>query len=220
MLSFDLFPLLLSLKVASLATLANICLAVPLGFFLIRGDFPGRRLLDSFLTLPLVLPPTVLGYYLLVLIGRQGALGRFLESSFGINLVFTWQAAVIAALCSSFPLLYKSAQAAFAAVDRNMENAARVLGRTERAVFFTVTVPLAWKGLLAGTVLAFARALGDFGTTIMVAGNIPGRTQTMPLAIYDAVAGGETAQANGLVLIMTLTALIILMILNRMERKF
>ena len=220
MFSFDYYPLLLSLKVSILATMINIFVAIPLGFLLTRFEFRGRRLLDSFCTLPLVLPPTVLGYYLLVFIGRQGLLGQFLESHFGFNLVFTWQAAMIAAFCSSFPLLFKSAQAAFAAIDQNMENVARTLGRSELAIFFTVTVPLAWKGLLAGTVLAFARALGDFGTTIMVAGNIPYKTQTMPLAIYDAVGAGETGRANMLVLVMTVTAMIILLVLNRMEHKF
>ncbi|MGI6686057.1 MAG: molybdate ABC transporter permease subunit [Bacillota bacterium] len=220
MTNLDLQPLFLSLKVSTFATFFSILLGIPLGLMLSRASFKGKKLIDSFFTLPLVLPPTVLGFYILVAIGRQSPLGRFLEIQFGINLVFTWQAAVIAAFFTSFPLLVRSAKAAFGAIDRNLENAARTLGRSELSIFFTITVPLAWKGLIAGVVLAFARALGDFGTTMMVAGNIPGKTQTMPIAIYDAVIAGNTGQANMLVLVMTLTAIIVMIILNTMEEKY
>ncbi|ATW24919.1 molybdenum ABC transporter permease subunit [Candidatus Formimonas warabiya] len=220
MTDLDFRPLLLSLKVSTLATFFIILIGTPIGFVLARAKFKGKSILDSLFTLPLVLPPTVLGYYLLVAIGRQSPLGKLLENQFGINLVFTWQAAVIAAFFTSFPLLVRSAKAAFAAIDPNMENAARTLGRSELSIFFTVTIPLAWKGLMAGVVLAFARALGDFGTTMMVAGNIPGKTQTMPIAIYDAVIAGNTGQANVLVLVMTLTAIIIIIVLNTVEQKY
>jgi molybdate transport system permease protein len=220
MTNLDLQPLFLSLKVSTFATFFSILLGIPLGLMLSRASFKGKKLIDSFFTLPLVLPPTVLGFYILVAIGRQSPLGRFLEIQFGINLVFTWQAAVIAAFFTSFPLLVRSAKAAFGAIDRNLENAARTLGRSELSIFFTITVPLAWKGLIAGVVLAFARALGDFGTTMMVAGNIQGKTQTMPIAIYDAVIAGNTGQANMLVLVMTLTAIIVMIILNTMEEKY
>ncbi|WP_227762148.1 molybdate ABC transporter permease subunit [Zhaonella formicivorans] len=218
--SSELQPLLLSLQVAGLATLLVIMVGLPVSLILAKANFIGKNLLDAFFTLPMVLPPTVLGYYLLVAIGRQSPLGAFLETRFGVNLVFTWQAAVLAAFISSLPLMVKSAKAAFGAIDVNIENAARTLGRPEWEIFFTVTLPLAWKGIAAGVTLAFARALGDFGTTIMVAGNIPGKTQTMPIAIYDAVLAGDTARANYLVLIITVTAFTILFILNRLENKY
>lgn len=220
MTNIDIQPLLLSLKVSSLATLFIVLVGIPIALLLSRASFRGKNLVDSFFTLPLVLPPTVLGYYLLVAIGRQSPLGQFLENTFGINLVFTWQAAVIAAFFTAFPLLVRSAKAAFGGIDRNIENAARTLGRSELSIFFTITIPLAWKGLMAGVVLAFARALGDFGTTMMVAGNIPGRTQTMPIAIYDAVLSGNTGQANLLVLVMTVTAIVIIVVLNTIEQKY
>ncbi|MGE5576025.1 MAG: molybdate ABC transporter permease subunit [Syntrophothermus sp.] len=215
----DLFPLLLSFKVATLATVISLGLGVGIAWILARRRFPGKDLLDALVTLPMVLPPTVLGYYLLVAIGRRGPLGSFLEGTFGVTLVFTWQAAVIAAAVASAPLLIKAARAAFEGVDRRVEDAARTLGRSELSIFFTITIPLAWRGIMAGTILAFARALGDFGTTIMVAGNIPGKTQTMPIAVYDAVLGDNTPLANALVLITTFTAVVVLIALNRLERS-
>ncbi|KRG61324.1 ABC transporter permease, partial [Stenotrophomonas terrae] len=166
----DWSALWLSLKVAGWATAINLVLGVGFGALLARRRFPGRELLDTVFTLPMVLPPTVLGYYLLVLIGSNGPLGRWLESSFGINLVFTWQAAVIAAAVASFPLVFKPARAAFEDVDGQLEQAASTLGVSELALFFRVTLPLAWRGILAGLLLAFARAMGEFGATIMVAG--------------------------------------------------
>jgi molybdate transport system permease protein len=166
--------LALSLKVAGCATLIDLVLGVAVGFLLARRRFPGRELLDTLLTLPMVMPPTVLGYYLLVLIGRHGWLGAWLQDSFGINLIFTWQGAVIAAAIVIFPLVFKPARAAFEGVDGQLEQAARVLGVSEAALFFRVTLPLAWRGILAGVLLGFARALGEFGATLMVAGSIPG----------------------------------------------
>ena len=218
--NIDFSPLYLSLKVACFATLLTILLAIPLGYFLARCNFWGKDLLDSLFTLPLVLPPTVLGYYLLVLIGRQSPLGAFLNEKLGIQLIFTWQAAVLAAFFSSYSLLLKSAKAAFATIDQNLENAARTLGRSEINIFFTVTIPLAWKGLTSGIILSFARALGDFGATLMVAGNIPGKTQTMPIAIYDAVIADNVGQANLLVIIITLVAIIAMFLLQLLERKY
>ena len=215
----DLFPLLLSLQVAVFATLIALLLGTPLAWALARLDFPGRGVASSLVMLPMVLPPTVLGYYLLVVIGRQGAIGRFLEDTFGITLVFTWQAAVVASSLVSLPLLVRAAQAAFEDVDRTVESAARTLGRSNAAVFLTVTIPLAWRGIAAGTSLAFTRALGEFGATLMVAGNIPGQTQTMPVAIYDAVQGGNTALANVLVGIVTVTAIVVLVAFDSIGRK-
>ena len=215
----DLFPLYLSVKVAGFATAITFVFGLALAWLLARTRFWGRSLLAAAITLPLVLPPTVLGYYLLILIGRQSAFGQLLQRGFGLSLVFTWQAAVLASAIVSLPLLVRGAQAAFEAIDPDLENAARTLGRSELAVFLTVSVPLAWKGILAGTVLAFARALGEFGATLMVAGNIPGETQTMPIAIYDAVQAGNMVLANTLVVIVTVASVAALFSLEQVARQ-
>lgn len=218
MAEIDLFPLYLSLKVAGTATIVSFTFGLGIAWLLARQEFWGKSMLASLVTLPMVLPPTVLGYYLLVMIGRNGPLGRFLEGTLGIDLIFTWEAAVLASSVVSIPLLVRAAQAAFEGVDRNLENAARTLGRSEASIFLTVTLPLAWRGILAGTALAFARALGEFGATLMVAGNIPGQTQTMPVAIYDAVQAGNTALANALVGIITVAAIVALVLLDRLGK--
>lgn len=204
-------PLALSLKVAGWATLIDLLLGVAVGFVLARTRFAGRDLLDSLLTLPMVMPPTVLGYYLLVLVGRRGWFGGWLHEHLGIDLVFTWQGAVIAAAIVAFPLVFKPARAAFEAVDGQLEQAARVLGVSEAALFFRVTLPLAWRGILAGVLLAFARALGEFGATLMVAGSIPGKTQTLSIAVYEAVQAGDDATANALVVITSLVCVLVLL---------
>jgi molybdate transport system permease protein len=209
--------LALSLKVAGWATALNLLMGTAAGFALARLRFPGRELLDAVLTLPMVLPPTVLGYYLLVLIGKRGWLGAWLHETFGINLIFTWQGAVIAATIVAFPLVLKSARAAFEGVDPQLERAARVLGLGESAIFFRVTVPLAWRGILAGVLLAFARALGEFGATLMVAGSIPGRTQTLSVAVYEAVQAGQDATANTLVLITSVCCIAVLLSAGRLQ---
>lgn len=211
-------PLLLSLKVAGLATLLVLVVGTALGFLLARRPFPGREVLDSICTLPMVLPPTVLGYYLLVLLGRRGALGGFLDRTFGIQLIFTWQGAVIAASIVSFPLALKAARAAFEQVDPQFERAARTLGVSETGVFFRVTLPLAWRGILAGTLLAFARALGEFGATLMVAGSIPGRTQTLSVAVYEAVQASQDGLATTLVIVTSATCLIVLILAGQLLR--
>jgi molybdate transport system permease protein len=203
--------LALSLKVAGCATLIDLVLGVAVGFLLARRRFPGRELLDTLLTLPMVMPPTVLGYYLLVLIGRHGWLGAWLHDRFGINLIFTWQGAVIAAAIVIFPLMFKPARSAFEAVDGQLEQAARVLGISEAALFFRVTLPLAWRGILAGVLLGFARALGEFGATLMVAGSIPGRTQTLSIAVYEAVQAGQDDTANLLVLLTSVVCIVVLL---------
>ena len=212
----DWSALWLSLKVAGWATAINLFVGVGLGALLARKRFPGRELLDTLLTLPMVLPPTVLGYYLLVVIGRNGPLGGWLQSAFGINLVFTWQAAVIAAAIASLPLVFKPARAAFEDVDAQLEQAARTLGVSELALFFRVTLPLAWRGILAGLLLAFARAMGEFGATIMVAGSIPGRTQTLSIAIYEAVQAGNDGRANALVVLSSVVCISVLLIAARL----
>ncbi|MDO4777297.1 MAG: molybdate ABC transporter permease subunit [Cardiobacteriaceae bacterium] len=203
-------PLWLSLKVAGFAVLISLVLGVLLGFLLARSRFPGRELLDTVLTLPMVMPPTVLGYYLLVLIGRQSAFGQWLNS-LGIQLIFTWQGAVIAATVVAFPLILKPARAAFEQVDPQLEAAARCLGLSPAAIFWRVTLPLAWRGILAGSLLAFARALGEFGATLMVAGSIPGKTQTLSIAIYEAVQAGRDSDAHWMVALISAVCIAVLL---------
>jgi molybdate transport system permease protein len=208
--------LALSLKVALWATLLDVVFGVALGYLLARARFPGRDTLDAILTLPMVMPPTVLGYYLLVLIGRNGPIGHWLQQHFGINLIFTWQAAVIAAAVVAFPLVLKAARSAFETVDAQLEDAARVLGIPAAGVFLRVTLPLAWRGVLAGTLLAFARSMGEFGATLMVAGSIPGKTQTLSIAVYEAVQAGQDDTANLLVIITSLTCVTVLVLANKL----
>ncbi len=206
----------LSLKVALWATVLATGLGVAAGYALSRWRFPGRELLDSILLLPMVMPPTVLGYYLLVLIGRQSGLGRWLEQDLGIRLIFTWQGAVIAAAVVAFPFVCKSARAAFENVDVQLEQAARVLGVSEAGIFFRVSLPLAARGILAGVLLAFARAMGEFGATLMVAGSIEGKTQTLSIAVYEAVQAGQDDLANRLVLITSVACVAVLLLAGRL----
>ena len=217
--TLDLFPLYLSFKVATLATAVCFVLGVSLAWLLARRAFPGRDVVDALSTLPLVLPPSVLGYYMLVALGRNSPLGQALESALGLRLVFTWQGAVAAATVVAFPLMIQSARAAFEGVDAGLEEVARTLGRSEWEVFRTVTLPLAWRGIFAGIVLAFARALGDFGTTLMLAGNIPGRTQTLSVAIYDAVQAGESGRATLLVAVVTAITVTLLLTARQLARR-
>lgn len=206
----DWTPLWLSLKVAGFATLFAVLLGVAIALPFARRRFFGRDTLDAILTLPMVMPPTVLGYYLIVAFGRQSPLGAWLEDRLGLRLMFTWQGAVLAATVVAFPLVFKSARAAFEGVERTLENAARTLGDTEARVFFRVTLPVAMRGIVAGTLLAFARALGEFGATLMIAGNLPGRTQTLSMAVYDAVQAGDQTRANGLVLLISVVCIAVL----------
>lgn len=213
------FPALwLSLKVAGLAVLGNTLIGTLLGYALAHRRFPGRELLDTLLTLPMVLPPTVLGYYLLVLFGRQGPIGGWLREQFGINLIFTWQGAVIAAMTVTLPLIVKPARAAFAAVPPQYAQAARTLGIGGWALFLRISLPLAWRGILAGILLAFARALGEFGATLMVAGSIPGQTQTLSIAVYEAVQAGKDDAANQLVLLISVLCITLLLLIGRLGR--
>jgi molybdate transport system permease protein len=195
----DVAPLWLSFRVAAMATALIIMVGTPLAVFLARSRFPGQGLLSGILILPLVLPPTVLGYYLLQLLGRRAWFGLWLERTWGIHVVFHWSGAVIASAIAAFPLFLMPARSAIEGVDPALEDAARLLGRREASVFCSVTVPLAWRGLAAGGVLAFTRALGDFGATMMVAGNIPGSTETASIAIFNAVnTPGQLARAGWL----------------------
>jgi len=212
----ELFPILLSIRVATLSTILAGVLGVGVAWVLTRTRFPGRTLLESVVVLPLVLPPTVVGFYLLLLLGRTGPLGTWLEAA-GLEIVFTWRAAVVAATVASLPLVVKAVQAAFETVDPKIEAAARTL-RPAASVFLTVTLPLAWRGILAGLILAFARGMGEFGITLMLAGSIPGRTQTLPLAIYDAVQANDLAQANALALTTIGIVTVLLFVLSRLPR--
>jgi len=205
-------PLWLTLKVAALATTLALILGVAAARVLGRKDGLARDAAESLLTLPLVLPPTVLGYYLLVVLGRNGAIGGWLHDAFGISLIFTWQGATIAAAVAAFPLILRAARAAFREVDPQLERAARTLGLNETAVFFRVSLPLAWRGICAGALLAFARAMGEFGATLMVAGSLPGRTQTLSIAIYNAVMAGDDATAQTLVLVALVVAVVALVL--------
>jgi molybdate transport system permease protein len=205
--SLDWFPLWLSLRVAALATVFVLAIGTFAAYVLSHKNFRGKNLLDSLITLPLVLPPTVLGYYLLVLLGRESALGTVYERLFGQPLVFTWQAAVIAAFFHSAPIYIKAARAVLEGVDYRYEWAAHSLGASEWRTFWRVTLPLARCGLSSLATLSFARSLGDFGVTIMIAGNIPGRTQTLSVAIYDAVESGDGRLARILVLVVSAVAL-------------
>ncbi len=215
----DWFPIKLSFAVASAATLIALVAGGGLAWLLARKRFPGRDVIDAVITLPLVLPPTVLGYYLLVLLGTRSAFGGFLYRNFGIRLTFTVTAAIIAATIHALPLVTKSLRAAFESIDPQLEAAARTLGLNSRRIFFRVTLPLARRGVLAATALAFARALGDFGITIMIAGNIPGKTQTASVAIYDAVQAGRDNTALTLAIIVSLIAVIMLYFINRFGGK-
>lgn len=212
----DLSALKLTLKVACWATFFALLLGVGAGMALARSKWPGKRLFEAVLTLPMVLPPTVLGYYLIVVLGRNAPSGRWLHDHLDVTLMFTWQGAVIAATVVAFPLVFTSARAAFENINHDLEKAARVLGAGELKVFLHVTLPLAMRGITAGTMLAFARAMGEFGATLMIAGNIPGKTQTLSMAIYDAVQSGNDALANSLVLTISVLCIAVLVATSHM----
>lgn len=210
--------LYLSLKIAFCATLINLILGVGTGYLLSRPSLRGREFIDTLLTLPMVMPPTVLGYYLLILIGKHGFIGQWLNQ-WGIQLIFTWQGAVIAATIVSFPLVFKPARAAFETIDSQLQQAARVLGLNEWSVFFRITLPLAWRSILSGLLLAFARSLGEFGATLMVAGSIPNQTQTLSIAVYEAVQAGDDHLANMLVIIISIVCFLILLATSKLLNK-
>jgi len=209
-------PLVLTLQVALLATLVAGALGIAAGHWMARHRFAGQNVLDAVLVLPMVLPPTVLGYYLIVLIGRNGPIGHWLERLFGIQLLFTWQGAVIAAAVVAFPLIYKAARAAFEDIDVRFQQAGRTLGASEWELFWRVSLPLATRGIAAGLALTFARAMGEFGATLMVAGNLPGRTQTLSVAVYSAVQAGDDPLAFSLTLIISALCIVLLVIAGRL----
>ena len=209
----------LSLRVALVATLLSLPVAIGLGYLLARRQFRGKSLLETALNLPLVLPPVVVGYLLLVAFGRNGLLGRWLESWLGIQLVFDWKGAVVASAVMAFPLMVRAIRVAMAGVDPRLEQAARTLGAGRRETFFRITLPLARRGIIAGTVLGFARSIGEFGATIMIAGNIPGATQTIPLEVYSLLnSPGGTERRTRLAVVSVLIAAAALGVSEWLER--
>ncbi|MFN3304294.1 MAG: molybdate ABC transporter permease subunit [Roseateles sp.] len=216
---FDAAPLALTLRVAGVATAIALVLGVALGWVFARTRLPGRGVLEAVCMLPLVLPPTVLGYGLLVLMGRRSALGGWLREHFDYTVIFHWHGAVIASALVALPLVLMGASSAFAQVDRHLEAAARTLRQSRWSTFVRVTLPLAWPGILAGTLLAFARAMGEFGASLMVAGSIPGQTQTASMAIYDAVQAGRDDLALMLALVVSAVSVAILVLSNRFLQR-
>jgi molybdate transport system permease protein len=208
----------LSALVVSVATVAVTLVGTALAFLLARREFRGKEALDSLVTLPMVLPPTVTGYYLILLLGRRGLLGKYLFALTGWTVAFTWEAAAIAAGAMALPLMVKSARAALESIDRRYELVSFSLGKSELETFFRVTLPLARRGILAGVVLSFARALGEFGATLMLAGNIRGKTQTMPLAIYEAFISGDDQKAQIMAVVLTLTSIAVIYLTNVLTR--
>lgn len=211
--NFDFSPLWISSKTAITSTIITFFLGIAAAWFMKNKKGKFKVFFDSIFTLPMVLPPTVLGFFLLLIFGKNGPVGKLLFSV-GIKLIFSWPATVIAATVVSFPLMYKTTAGAFEQIDENVLNAARTLGISEWQIFWTVTLPLALPGIAAGTVLSFARALGEFGATLMMAGNIPGKTQTIPVAIFFAVEGGEMTTALYWVLIIFLLSLVVILLTN------
>lgn len=212
-------PILLTLIVSAFSTLIATVFGVLAAYFISRWKFFGKGILDSILTLPLVLPPTVLGYYLLVLLGRRGIFGSFLLETFRFSFLFHWSGAVIASVIVSFPLVYKSALASFEDLDADYEDTAKTLGKGNIGIFREVLLPLSWRGILAGAMLAFARGMGEFGATLMIAGNIPKRTQTLSLAIYDSVQSGNDSIAFYLVILTSVLSVLILTVSNGVLKK-
>ncbi|TCK06233.1 molybdate ABC transporter permease subunit [Phorcysia thermohydrogeniphila] len=212
----SLFSIKLSLKVATLSALIVFLTGLPLSYLLALKRFPFKNLLDALITLPLVFPPTVTGYILLLLLGKEGFIGKLIYKLFNTGVVFTWYGAVVAASVAAFPIFVKSARAAIEAVDSNLIKVSYTLGKGELSTFFKVILPLAKRGIVAALVLSFARALGEFGATLMLAGNIPFRTNTIPLEIYSAVSGGDFERANLLTAITASMSVVIIYLINRL----
>ncbi len=213
------FPLSITLWIATISSILVLCSGVGIAYIFARKDFRGKELAELLLTLPLVLPPTVIGYLLVILIGKNGFLGHMIFDILGTGIMFTWQAAVIAAYVVSLPLMVRTAKAAIEAVDKELEYAAYILGRSELETALIVTLPIAKKGILAGLVLSFARAIGEFGATLMLAGNIPGKTNTMSISIYSAFQAGNNELAQTLVLILIVVSLLAISLTGRFVGK-
>jgi molybdate transport system permease protein len=214
-----LFSLRLSLQVASVATVFIVLIGTWIAYILARKDFRGKEVLDILLTLPLVLPPTVIGYYLVIFTGRNGLLGKHIYYWTGWSIMFTWYAAVLASFIVALPWMIQTTRAAIESVDKNLINVSYTLGHGELTTALKVILPLSKKGIIAGTVLSFARAMGEFGATLMLAGNIPGKTDTMPIAIYTSASSGDLSKANIMVIFFTLMSGIFLYIANQFSRR-
>lgn len=212
-------PIIISLKVAAISSVFTLIIGIAAARFFTRHDFPSKSFFEVLMLLPLVLPPSVTGYCLLLLVGNRGPVGWVFSKYFGINIVFTVTAACLAATVVSFPLMYQSVKAAFLKIDITIENAARTLGASEISVFFKITVPMAMPGVLSGLVLSFSRALGEFGATLMIAGNIPGKTQTIPVAMYYAVENGDTGTANMLLIFVLSLSFFLIYLMNVVQAK-
>ncbi|EJP6471185.1 molybdate ABC transporter permease subunit [Clostridium sp. FAM 1755] len=212
-------PIILSLKVAFISTIFTFIFGILLARVCTKFNFKGKDILESLIILPMVLPPTITGYGLLILMSKRNFIGKFLYENFGISIIFTPTAACVAATVVSIPLMYQSAKAAFLNIDHIYENAARTLGASEWKIFLKISFPLAWPGIVGGSVLSFARSLGEFGATLMVAGNIPGKTQTIPTAIYFAVDNGYTKVANTLLGIVVVFSFLLIFLLNSWLKK-
>lgn len=210
----DFRPFTISMQVAILATCFTFLLGLAAANYVYKMK-RGKGVIDTIFTLPMILPPTVAGFFLLLAFGRNGFIGRFLDSFFGISVVFSWTGAVIASVFVAFPLMYRTARGAFEQIDQNVIYAAETLGFSKFKIFWTIKVPMAKSGILAGTILAFARALGEFGATIMLAGNIPGRTQTMSIAVFAAVSAGRRDVAYMWVAILSMMSFVMIMLMNR-----
>ncbi|WP_352418063.1 molybdate ABC transporter permease subunit [Proteiniborus sp.] len=212
-------PIMISLRIAAVSTVITLIIGVLLSRTLTKYDFKGKNIIEVILLLPMILPPSVVGYGLLILIGKRGILGKLLYDAFGVRLIFTWVAACIAATVVSLPLMYQSCKSAFLKIEPDLEMAAMSLGANKREVFLKISLPLALPGIISGVVLSFARSLGEFGATLMVAGNIPGKTQNIPLAIYFAVEMGNTKTANILLAIVVIFSFIVVYGMNKWLRK-
>ena len=209
----DFSPLWISLKTAFLATIITSIIGIFISYKMANYKGRGRGFIDGIFTLPLILPPTVIGFFLLLICGKNGFVGKIFMS-FNKNIIFSWSATVIAATVVALPMMYRTCRSAFEQIDKNMISAARTLGLSETKIFFKIAMPLAWPGIIGGLVLSFARALGEFGATLMIAGNIPGKTQTMPVAIFFAVEGGDMNKAMLWVLIIVAISFIMIFLLN------
>ena len=209
----DYTPLWISIKTATIATIITFFLGILISYWMSNFKGKSKGLIDGLFTLPLILPPTVVGFFLLIICGKNGPVGKLLEL-FNTSLIFSWAATVLAAIVVSFPMMYRTTRSAFEQIDINILSAARTLGLSEFKIFHKIAIPLAMPGIIGGLVLSFARAMGEFGATLMIAGNIPGKTQTMPLAIFFAAEGGDMQKAMLWVVIIVTLSLFLILILN------
>ncbi|WP_297811406.1 molybdate ABC transporter permease subunit [uncultured Finegoldia sp.] len=212
-------PIIISVKVSIIATIITSIMSILIAWLMVRYNKKNGSILEAIITLPLVLPPSILGYILLLIIGNNGLIGKFFYDNFDLSIIFTWKACVIASVIVSFPLMYQNCKSSFQSIDKKILNAARTMGASEWKIFFKLAIPLSYTGIISGLVLAFARSLGEFGATMMVAGNIPYKTQTIPLAMYYAVERGDQKIANTLMIVVVVFSFSLIYFLNRWIEK-